>query len=534
MKLSGSEQSTDGPSGRAKGGWAPGRVALIAAAVGASVAFAAAAPLLFDWSPIGFVAAGAAAVGLAAAFVLAATGDKGAAASARERRGAAPGQAKAEPAPPASVASQAHATIEAALEARLSTGGPFLLAHLEAAGAPSALLKRAWTRAVGALGPEDALLALDDDRFAAILSLRAPFGAGGALRTRLEALGQRLSEPFEIDGRPHRLGLRVGLAFGPRHGGEAGLLLQRAALAARSIDRSVDAPLVAARIYHRSMDRRRIARAAFDAEVHRGFLEGLIDVAFEPETDFETGRTTLRRARLVWRGSRRLIEALAERAGCDAEDLRAALARSGLSAAATDFALAAAAAAQRLGAREERAAVSISPAELASPGFLERLTARAAETRLDLARLDLEIAGGEWWIDADGLGQERVAIVAALKRAGTRLTLDGFGLGRVRPADLAQAQIDRVRIPADWSRAVETCPERRSLADGVLRFAESLRIEAVAGGVETERQAAYFKRRRCVAASGPLYGAPAPLLADAETAQTPALPRPEASDIDAA
>lgn len=378
---------------------------------------------------------------------------------------------------------------------------------LGASEARAKALRALVNRAVCALAPGDRLFATDEGRFAMLCHVG---GGAGRLGPRLRAMADALAG--RLDPTRTALGCEaaIGVALAPRHGRSATLLGDRAGLA-RAAAEAAGGDRIA--VFRRALEKRQAAQAAFDAAARHALATGALDTAYQPIVALSTGAVIGWEALTRWPRATDASLALAARAGVDPEDILSALERSGAVAALTERLLNEAASAQRALPAEHRIAINVAAAEAFSADFLERLMSIAAGARLDLTRLDLEIAGGGWALAEGATGARTVETLAALRRSGLRLVLDGFGEGLVRPGDLARAPVDRIKLSRAWVGALDHCAERRALVDGTLRLAESLGVAVDAAGVETETQAAYLRRRRCAAAQGFRFGRPGPLSA---------------------
>jgi diguanylate cyclase (GGDEF)-like protein/PAS domain S-box-containing protein len=173
--------------------------------------------------------------------------------------------------------------------------------------------------------------------------------------------------------------------------------------------------------------------------------------------------------------------------------------------------------------------VNVSPRQLRDPQIVDDVAEALAATQLPPACLTLEITESAMMRDAE------VALVhlTALRDLGVRLAVDDFGTGYSSLSYLQRFPIDILKIDRSFVKSMDQGPEDSALARAIVRLAQTLRLVAVAEGVETTAQADLLLQLGCPLAQGFLYSKPEPpaalreLLLAAErrsTALAPALP----------
>ncbi|MGH9103380.1 MAG: putative bifunctional diguanylate cyclase/phosphodiesterase, partial [Acidimicrobiales bacterium] len=150
-------------------------------------------------------------------------------------------------------------------------------------------------------------------------------------------------------------------------------------------------------------------------------------------------------------------------------------------------------------------AVNVSVRQLADPDLVETVARVLATTELDPALLTLEITETVLVSDAEQLTTR----LTELKRLGVRLAIDDFGTGYSSLSHLRSFPVDTVKI--DRSFVEELCRHpsaESSLAQGVVRLAESLRLEVVAEGIEVREQLDALEALRCPLGQGFYFARP--------------------------
>jgi PAS domain S-box-containing protein len=152
-----------------------------------------------------------------------------------------------------------------------------------------------------------------------------------------------------------------------------------------------------------------------------------------------------------------------------------------------------------------RMAINISPRQLDDASFAKRLAAIAQAADFPLSRLTLEITESALLGPLDLVKH----LVDTLRAQGARLALDDFGTGYASLSLLQALPFDSLKIDASFVRSMSERRESRKIVAASLGLAQSLGIETVAEGVETEEQAAMLLGLGCDLGQGWLFGRPA-------------------------
>jgi EAL domain-containing protein (putative c-di-GMP-specific phosphodiesterase class I) len=104
-----------------------------------------------------------------------------------------------------------------------------------------------------------------------------------------------------------------------------------------------------------------------------------------------------------------------------------------------------------------------------------------------------------------------------LKALGVRLAIDDFGTGYSSLSYLHRFPIDILKIDRSFVGRLATEGDGPELARAVVRLGETLGIDTVAEGIESEAQAAALLALGCVAGQGYLFAKPGSLEALSES-----------------
>lgn len=148
--------------------------------------------------------------------------------------------------------------------------------------------------------------------------------------------------------------------------------------------------------------------------------------------------------------------------------------------------------------------VNISPMQFRDENFLKRVEGVFARTKVPLNRLKLEVTES-LFVEARDDAREKML---HLKAKGVRFSLDDFGTGYSSLAYLAQLPLDQLKIDQSFVQQVLESQANAAIVESTIALAESLNLEVIAEGVETEAQQAWLLAHDCHAYQGYLFGYP--------------------------
>lgn len=148
--------------------------------------------------------------------------------------------------------------------------------------------------------------------------------------------------------------------------------------------------------------------------------------------------------------------------------------------------------------------VNISPLQFRDDHFLRRVNDVFERTRAPLHRLKLEVTES-LFLEARDDARDKML---ALKAQGVRFSLDDFGTGYSSLAYLAQLPLDQLKIDQSFVQQVLESEANAAIVESTIVLAESLSLEVIAEGVETEAQQSWLLDHDCQAYQGYLFGRP--------------------------
>jgi diguanylate cyclase (GGDEF)-like protein/PAS domain S-box-containing protein len=166
-------------------------------------------------------------------------------------------------------------------------------------------------------------------------------------------------------------------------------------------------------------------------------------------------------------------------------------------------------------------AFNLSPRQLRSPGFAERLLARFSAAGADPRQFIAEITESAAMADPARTGP----LLDRLAEAGLRLAIDDFGADFSSLARLRDLPVHELKIDRSFLRGVPGDGRAAAIVTAIVQLAEALELTAVAEGVEDQGQLEFLVAHGCAQAQGFHLARPAPAaqvtaLLQAEPART--------------
>lgn len=150
-------------------------------------------------------------------------------------------------------------------------------------------------------------------------------------------------------------------------------------------------------------------------------------------------------------------------------------------------------------------AVNISAVQFQVANLEEIIASILAETKLDPARLELEITETALMKDRE----RTVSVLKSIKERGVKIVMDDFGTGYSSLNNLQSFPFDKIKIDRSFVQSMETDETARSIVRAITGIGRSLALPVVAEGVETEAQRKMIIAEGCLQAQGYLFGRPA-------------------------
>ncbi|MFD0669545.1 bifunctional diguanylate cyclase/phosphodiesterase [Ramlibacter sp. MAHUQ-53] len=151
--------------------------------------------------------------------------------------------------------------------------------------------------------------------------------------------------------------------------------------------------------------------------------------------------------------------------------------------------------------------VNVSPRQFREPAFVDHILARLEATGARPDRLKLELTESVL-LDDPGATASRMR---TLKSHGVSFSLDDFGTGFSSLAYLQHLPLDELKIDRRFVVGIAGSGGDRAIARTIVALGDSLGLQVLAEGVETEAQQAALAEVGCARFQGYLFGRPLPL-----------------------
>jgi diguanylate cyclase (GGDEF)-like protein/PAS domain S-box-containing protein len=149
-------------------------------------------------------------------------------------------------------------------------------------------------------------------------------------------------------------------------------------------------------------------------------------------------------------------------------------------------------------------AVNVSAKQLRQRDFVQQVSALL--TRFDVAPnlLKLEITEGMLLDNIEGT----IQTMLALKSLGVQFSLDDFGTGYSSLQYLKRLPLDQLKIDRSFVQDLAVDKSDRAIVRTIITMAQSLNLDVIAEGVETEAQKQLLRKKGCIHYQGYLFGKP--------------------------
>jgi diguanylate cyclase (GGDEF)-like protein/PAS domain S-box-containing protein len=342
--------------------------------------------------------------------------------------------------------------------------------------------------------PAGALLGrVEGDLFA----IGLPGGDTSAAHQHAESLYAAFRTPITVADAALVLGLSIGVAAAPEHGGEAETLLVAAGAAVHEAHES-GRNTVAVYVPGRSAVSRE--RLAMESQLRLALQAGELYLVFQPQVALHDGHLIGIEALVRWRHPTRGIVAPGAFIGI-AED-------TGLIVPLGEFVLREACqAAMRLrlaGLPAVPVSVNVSALQFRRDGFMPTVQAALQASGLTPSLLELELTESVLMRGTDDM----LARMHIVREAGVRIAIDDFGTGFSSLAYLSRMGLDRLKIDQAFVRDMRQSARAEGIVKAIIAMAKHLQLDVIAEGVEEAEDAAHLLLLGCDDAQGYFYGRP--------------------------
>ena len=344
---------------------------------------------------------------------------------------------------------------------------------------------------LGAFGSEVARLG--GDEFAVmVLASDEP-----AAVQRFNAMLAKLEAPFRVDEHEVFVGLSSGFSLYPADAANQDGLLTLAQEAQRQARRMGHASLRCS-IDADAAQRQRVA-LELELSLHKALERGEFFLVYQPQMNFATGRIVGAEALLRWRHPELGVVPpiqfvpLLEETGL-IHDVGAWVVRE---------------AARQAGVWERdglplRIGVNLSPKQFLALGLFDIVAHACRQAAVSPSLIELEITESLTMQDVE----HTQALLQEFREAGFKIAVDDFGVGHSSMEYLLKFPIDVIKIDRAFVMNITTERGRRAIVRAMTVLAQSLGMQVIAEGVETQRQCDFIEALGVNEVQGYLIGKP--------------------------
>lgn len=152
-----------------------------------------------------------------------------------------------------------------------------------------------------------------------------------------------------------------------------------------------------------------------------------------------------------------------------------------------------------------KVSVNVSAKQLHEVHFVETVANILKESGLPSNMLQLEVTESTIMEDID----VAMNLLRSIRATGVKIALDDFGTGYSSLSYLKRLPLDVIKIDRAFTQGLPGDVHDLAIVRSVMIMAESLGLEVVAEGVETEEQADCLQKHGCFSYQGYLFGKPA-------------------------
>ena len=343
----------------------------------------------------------------------------------------------------------------------------------------------------------DLLARLGGDEF--LLLLQIPHPSAAVALSFAERLHQAVSGPFNINGQELRLGISVGIAIPPGHGGTVSELLRHADLAlyqAKALGRSRSV------VFELAMASDQLAYYLLERDLNEAVERDQLSLVFQPKVDLNSQKVVGLEALVRWNHPTRgqnspaafipIAEHSDQIIAIDRWVMRSAIAEQ---------------ARWRAGDMARLpVSINLSTVDILSPNLVPYLTQLLHDYGVPPDALEIEVTESCVMRELE----PTQSVLRDLNDKGIATALDDFGTGFSSLSYLRQLPLQCLKIDQSFTHSMLQDPNAETLTEAIVAMGLALKMVIVAEGVETREQMNWLREHGCHIGQGYYFSPPVP------------------------
>lgn len=149
-------------------------------------------------------------------------------------------------------------------------------------------------------------------------------------------------------------------------------------------------------------------------------------------------------------------------------------------------------------------AVNVSPLQFAQENFVEQIMNAVQRYGINMRSLKIELTEGAMLNDVEDV----VSKMKKIKSLGIGISLDDFGTGYSSLQYLQKLPLDQIKIDQSFVKNLDPGAGNTVIVRTIIGMAQSLGLQVIAEGVETQEQKNFLEKNNCHNYQGFLFGRP--------------------------
>lgn len=151
-------------------------------------------------------------------------------------------------------------------------------------------------------------------------------------------------------------------------------------------------------------------------------------------------------------------------------------------------------------------AVNVSAIELRNADFLREMLSTLCDSGHDPRSLELELTESFLMKNSGSAA----SVLQSIREKGVRIAIDDFGTGFSSLSYMRKFPLDALKIDQSFIRQIVTSSDDTAIVSAIISMGQSLKLRAIAEGVETTEDLTFLQQLKCDEAQGYYFSRPVP------------------------